>query len=372
MENFKKSFFGGYQKSEVDNALDTLNKKISDLEATNKKLQLKSETDAVKITRLENALGEYSAENERLKAEVRESSPVFKNIAKIYERAYGVGADIVSHSKNAANEMLSGIDESVLSIINGTADVVSECETLHRDFEETLKALGDSLNKVSQNADSMLEKAHFFNNLNKKLEGVSDKAKLENEKIFANYESTASEFMSTDSKSTEEEHSTVTLPQESEEQKFEPLQEEKPETVHNEEVETVAEEPQIAQEEEIETAIEETAEDVKTEDIESTEVLETETAQTISFEEVKEKESETEESEPTPILPLPVHQETVVEEETVIEEYKKERVTPKETARTSVEAIENQEFTQFGRKSQLSAQDRSELLRKALLKSGSN
>lgn len=51
MESLKKSFFGGYKKEAVDNTLEALNKKISDLEASNKRLQFKTEADAVKIAR---------------------------------------------------------------------------------------------------------------------------------------------------------------------------------------------------------------------------------------------------------------------------------------------------------------------------------
>ena len=43
-----------------------------------------------------------------------------------------------------------------------------------------------------------------------------------------------------------------------------------------------------------------------------------------------------------------------------------------ETTSPNEQKTESTEFTQFGRKSKISAQDRSELLRKALLKNGGN
>lgn len=55
------------------------------------------------------------------------------------------------------------------------------------------------------------------------------------------------------------------------------------------------------------------------------------------------------------------------------ENYRVEKFTPvKQEPQSAAEAGKTGDFTQFGRKSKISAQDRSELLRKALLKNGGN
>lgn len=331
MESLKKSFFGGYKKEAVDNTLEALNKKISDLEASNKRLQFKTEADAVKMAKLEDTLAEYSAENKRLKDEAHESSPVFKSIAKVYERAYGVGADIVKNSKSVANDMLNEVDESVVNVLNSTKGIVNDCEELHCDFKEILKNLGDSLNKVAQNADIMLEKARLFNSIHTDLDSVAEKAKSESEKIFGNYEASAAEFISFNSKAPEAEGK-------------------KPSSDYQEAEEAVTE---LTQKESVE---------VVEESIQADTIVDNEEIAIIPSQTVVVEESESEEFEISPIVSLPVQSAEFVEEA------EKEPTTPESTAQTSVKAVGNGDFTQFGRKSKLSTQDRSELLRKALLK----
>lgn len=330
MESLKKSFFGGYKKEAVNNTLEALNKKISDLEAGNKRLQFKADADAVKIAKLEDALAEYSAENKRLKDEADESSPVFKSIAKVYERAYGVGSDIVKNSKSVANDMLNEVDESVVNVLNGTKGIVNDCEELHCDFKEILKNLSDSLNKVAQNADIMLEKARLFNSIHTDLESVAEKARSENEKIFESYEASAAEFISFNNKTQEAEETEAS-------------------SDYQEAEEAITE---LTQEESFEAIAEENIQAATLEDNEEIAIIPSQTA-------IAE---ESEEFEISPIVPLPVQSAEFVEEA------EEELTTPEATAQISVKAVGSGDFTQFGRKSKLSAQDRSELLRKALLK----
>ena len=101
--NLKKSFLGGYNKESVNALIEEHNKQIDTLKEkesaltdtiTQKSSEIVNLSSKVDEMRLE--IEKLTTENDALKIEANKNHLIFENIAKIYERAYGAGHDVVN------------------------------------------------------------------------------------------------------------------------------------------------------------------------------------------------------------------------------------------------------------------------------------
>lgn len=347
MSNFKKAFFGGYKKREVDATIIELNKKLEELDSDRKKFQRESRSAENRIVDLEAKLSELSTENEKLNSSRAQSETIFNDIAKIYKRAYGAGREIVCDSKETAQRLLNDIGVRFDEMMGETQGIIDEYENIHRDMDKMFETLNRDMSGVAQTASHMLERAKAFAGIYGQMKSSVESAQENTERLLDEYNIQASEFLSRD----------FFEPSENPNHRTEQVSV-SAETVVSESDTTVAA-PTV-----VNDVSEKNAENNNSEGFNNSEKL--------SVEEKVEEE--------------PFHNETYVAQasEEVTPENRQEphseqkaensvpdvKQAPKnnETVGKQVES----EFTQFGRKSKISAQDRSELLRKALLKNGGN
>lgn len=313
MSKFKSSLFGGYKKSDVDAEITELNKRLADAEAENKRLSREAEYAEGKAADLENklsllSLGADSAEPVKPVKEVVKNIPapnnvnngnseLFGNIAKIYERAYGVGHEIVCESKENALEMLNALSDRFDEIMGESAEIIGRYEEVNRDVQNIYVSLGRNISDISDTTSHMLKRAKEFYGIYGELKNEVLAAKENAVGLLSEYENTSSEFSAAPA----------------------------------------------------EKAV-------------STGEVNTDTPQSNEVEELKLAVPASEEPA-TPAEPAEEIAEEKAEEPSL---QLKVAPTPKSADRG------NGEFTQFGRKSKFSSEDRNELLRKALLKNGGN
>ena len=297
MSKFKNSFFGGYNKADVNAEISALNKKIEESEAEKKRLMHEAESAESRVSELEKQISELIAANEDFKTEKQENDKIYGDIAKIYKRAYGAGREIVCDSRETAAELLKKIEKHFDSTMSETAGMIDEYETIQRDIADIFSRLNEKLSYTADSAAAMLDKAKAFAEIYGSIKGTVEKSSETAERLLAEYDTAAAEFTVQD------------LPTEN---------------VHNA-PEQAESQPEPA-------------------------------------------ESENKIFTVKPHLVTPASADSTVSE--VPTEQAEERV--EERVEEKPENDKNSSFTQFGRKSKISAEDRSELLRKALLKNGGN
>ena len=327
MSNLKKSFFGGYKKESVDIMIDELNKKIEDLEKDNARLKRDTENSGRKFFELEEALAGQAAENEKLKSNITENEIIFKDIAKVYKRAYGAGMEIACESKAVAQNMLNSIDNKFIEVMNETRAIIEEYESARRDIDSAFTTLNGSIKRVADNTAIMLEKSKRFSGIYDELRETVNKAKEDNERVLEEYETCASEFMNNGtSKSIEKNRSDIEGCE------------------SNISIEPSSD---VLMNEHVAYSKEHTKENSET-----------------KTEELTDKSQSQNETPPQPIIDQA--------NELTTDTLKEADTFSEEKSDTASNAHHDDEFTQFGRKSRISSQDRNEMLRKVLLKNGGN
>lgn len=297
MSKFKNSFFGGYNKADVNAEISALNKKIEESEAEKKRLMHEAESAESRVSELEKQISELISANEGFKTEKQENDKIYGDIAKIYKRAYGAGREIVCDSRETAAELLKKIEKHFDDTMSETAGMIDEYETIQRNITDIFSRLNEKLSYTADSAAAMLDKAKAFAEIYGSIKGTVEKSAENTERLLAEYDTAAAEFTVQDSP-TENVHNTAEKA------------ESQPEPVESEN-KTYTVKPHLV----TTAAADSTVSEVPTEQAE---------------EKVEEKTEEKPEND------------------------------------------KNNSFTQFGRKSKISAEDRSELLRKALLKNGGN
>ena len=139
--NLKKSFFGGYNKASVDALIEELNKKIDNL---NEKESALTDTIAhksseivnlsSKVEKMELEIEKLTAENDALKIEANKNHLIFENIAKIYERAYGAGHDVVLDSKTHSEQMIDRMTQLFIEASNNVDETIAKQNNLKQEF----------------------------------------------------------------------------------------------------------------------------------------------------------------------------------------------------------------------------------------------
>ena len=292
MSELKKTLFGGYKKSAVDSKMQELTRQLDSADADNKRFAHELDATTARIAELEQQLAAAAAENAALKAEKSKNDAIFNNVAKIYQRAYDAGHDIVCDSKDITSQMLKKLDMQFDATMGDTAAMTAHYDATHRNMEALLAELTQKLDDVNRSAAQIMDKAKTFSGIYGDMKQVVANTQVHARQILTDYEQQASEFLTSNDQA-------------------------EPETPA-----AVEPEAPVATEPEAPVAA--------------------------------EPETPTTDSD-LHVLPHPAGNPPV---------------KTAATEHTPAAPKSSSEFTQFGRKSKISAQDRNELLRKALLRNG--
>ncbi len=219
MSNFKGTLFGGYKKADVDAKFDGLNRKAADLEGVNNRLTLEVQSAVGKVAALEARVAALTAENGSLAAQNKQLTDsnaalskdvaeleakrsrddlLFGDIAKIYKRAYGSGREIVCDSRESALKLLETLNERFDAVMGDTDDMLARYEAVQREVAGMYSALNKDLAAVARSSVLMLDKAKGFAGVYGELKDSVAAAKADSERVLADYDAEASEFLSSD------------------------------------------------------------------------------------------------------------------------------------------------------------------------------
>lgn len=219
MSNFKGTLFGGYKKADVDAKFDELNRKTADLEGVNNRLTLEVQSAVGKVAALEARVAALTAENGSLAAQNKQLTDsnaalskdvaeleakrsrddlLFGDIAKIYKRAYGSGREIVCDSRESALKLLETLSERFDAVMGDTDDMLARYEAVQREVAGMYSALNKDLAAVARSSALMLDKAKGFAGVYGELKDSVAAAKADSERVLAGYDAEASEFLSSD------------------------------------------------------------------------------------------------------------------------------------------------------------------------------
>lgn len=354
--NLKKSFFGGYNKASVDALIEELNKKIDNL---NEKESALTDTIAhksseivnlsSKVKKMELEIEKLTAENDALKIEANKNHLIFENIAKIYERAYGAGHDVVLDSKTHSEQMIDRMTQLFIEASNNVDETIAKQNNLKQEFTSLYEKVNSLVTELTNSTNALFKGAEEYISVFDVFKDIKTTTAARAETHLKEFEDFASEFLTAEETGKENTVAEVSdnevvpfvnkdeqiiSPVAQSDETFTPFIYEAKDNIVSE-----ANEESFSQQEENDQIVlsqEETAED-----------------------EISDAATSEEIATPTDVKPS--------EEEVITPVIKLQ-----ETGNTNVTEENNkaQEFTQFGRKSRVSSESREELIRKALLKNG--
>ena len=317
--NFTKSFFGGYNKAAVDAFVEQRNEKIDSLKEKESTL-----TDTIahknseianlslEIEKMKSEIEKINAENSALKIEANKSHLIFKNVAKIYERAYGAGHDIVLDSKTHSEQMIDNVNKLFFAASNSVNETIAKQNSLKQELTSLYEKIYSLATELTNNTNALFKGAEDYISIFDVFNNIKTNTDEQVETHLKEFEDFGTEFLTAEEI---KKNDIVNIIPDS--VAISPVIEEEQEISHTaDDEQTIA--PITQSEEIIEPVIFEVREDINAEP------------------------NKTSLSQP---------QET-------------------ETATPIEQKTKSQEFTQFGRKSRVSSASREELIRKALLKNG--
>ena len=354
--NFKKSFFGGYNKAAVDALIEELNKKIDNLKEKESAL-----TDTIahknseianlslEIEKMKSEIEKINAENSALKIEANRSHLIFENVAKIYERAYDAGHNIVLDSKTYSDQMIGHMNQLFYAASNSVNEAIAKRDNLKQELISLYAKTNSIIDELTNNTNALFKNAEDYIAVFEVLENIKASTDEHVETHLKKFEEFASEFLTT-----EEIKKDNTVAMISDDDAV-------PSLIEDEQMIS----PSAESDETVIPVIYEVKDDIVSEANEGSFSQQEEKGQTdLSHEEKAEDE---------------ISDATIQEEiatPTDVKPSEEEVITPvvklQEADNTNVTEENNkaQEFTQFGRKSRVSSESREELIRKALLKNG--
>lgn len=344
MSKLKKVLFGGYKKSMVDTEMESLTKQLADIESDNKRITHERESADNRISDLEKTLLDLRAENDALKAEKSKNDAIFSDIAKIYKRAYQSGHDIVCDSQDTARQLLSALGTRLDETMSETTNLLAEYETAHSDITSLLTELTQKLADVAQSTTDALHRAKRFAGIYNDMKASVDAAQKHTELLLSDYDMQASEFL------TAADH----LP---------------PAVSPSAPSSPAVEEPDAA---DFTTALENAPAEMPSDfsKEEPSPSVSTDSATETPADSVSEPPVEDSPATPDPSTAPAIDIGSAATAPSVAAAVAETAPEPVAVAEQPPKKVS--EFTQFGRKSKISAQDRNELLRKALLRNGGN
>lgn len=296
---FKKAFFGGYKKSEVDAAVNELNMKLEESDSDKNRFKKELQNAEKRIAELEKELSDLGSENFRLSSDLARAEAVYEDIDKLNKHVFGEDAQAVSASREAAQKALNDIGDRCDKATEEIKRIIDGYETVHRDINTIIEAFKRDMNCAAQTAEIILDSAKAFVGIGVPNETAVDSASENVDSVPQTEEKADSDFS------------------------------------------VLIDAAAVAAEESVENSVGNTA-------AEASPAEQAENApDTAPADDVAEA-----------CLPEEKGSEPVVG----VKKDQDKPAAPKSDGG----------FTQYGRKSKISAEDRSELLRKALLKSGGN
>lgn len=350
--NLKKSFLGGYNKASVNSLIEEHNKKIDTLKEKESAL---TDTVANKISEIANLsakvdemrleIEKLTTENDALKIEANKNHLIFENIAKIYERAYGAGHDIVLDSKTHSEQMIDRMTQLFIETSNNVDETIAkqnnlkqELTSLYEKVNSLVTELSDTTNALFKGTDEYISVFDVFKDIKTTTEARAGTHLKE-------FEDFASEFLTAEEVKKAETFTVI-----SNNHVASPVIEEEQAISHTIDDKQIIL-PITQSEKIIESVIFEVSEDIAVEPNETSLSQPQETDETVLLHE-DEPEDEISNTIVLEKITTPTNTET--------------KVTSAQEANTPI--AKPQEFTQFGRKSRVSSESREELIRKALLK----
>ncbi len=353
--NFKKSFFGGYNKAAVDTFIEEHNKKIDSLKEKESTL-----TDTIahknseianlslEIEKMKLEVEKTNAENSALKTEAKKSHLIFQNVAKIYKRAYDAGHNIVLDSKAYSDQMMNRMNQLFCAASNNVNETIAKRNNLKQELASLYAKTNSIIDELTNNTDDLFKSTEDFIAVFEVLENIKASTDEHVETHLKGFEEFASEFLTTDENKKDNTVAVI-----SDNDVVPSLMEEEPI------ISPIAESDETTS-----PVICEAKDNIVSQANEDSFSQQEEKDQTdLSHEEKAEDEifdATIQEKIATPADQKPSAEEVI----TPVAKLQEADTT------TTIEENKSQEFTQFGRKSRVSSKNREDLIRKALLKNG--
>ena len=164
--SFKKSFFGGYNKAAVDAFIEQHNEKIDNLKEKESDLtdtiaQKNSEIAnlSLEIEKMKSEIEKINAENSALKMEANRSHLIFENVAKIYERAYDAGHNIVLDSKTYSDQMRGHMNQLFYAASNSVNETIAKQDTLKQELISLYAKTNSIIDELTNNTNALFKNA---------------------------------------------------------------------------------------------------------------------------------------------------------------------------------------------------------------------
>lgn len=214
MSKLKKAFLGGYRKKAVDAELAELRQQLAEAENDRQRYRHEAESAESRAAALEQTAADWQTKATQLEEKLSlldsmaqpAPSPaltapsvagdgIFGNIARIYERAYGTGHQIVCDSKETALALLNGLEARFEEIMGASADTIREYESLNRDVQELYVALHRRISDVADSTSHMLKQAKDFYDIYGELKKDVTSARDSAAALLEEYDAQAAEFL---------------------------------------------------------------------------------------------------------------------------------------------------------------------------------
>lgn len=385
MSNLKKSFFGGYKRSSVDAEIDRLGRMIEEAEIGKKQLEhsltnSKAKNDELnaQVASLSERVESLSEENALLKAQCSQNSEIFSDIAKIYKRAYGSGRDIVCDSKDTAKALLEALRQRFDLAMGDTADIIEKYETIQKNISQTFNSLKNDMAAVADSTELMMKKAKKFAGIYNEMNDTIKAASKDGEKALAEFDAKASEFLTPENDDAEDVTSLLSRPTAKETELTEEPDEsmkEKPDKTNSAPQKRLTLPRRLSRI--VNRSKKSGSPDEATHNIPDNRIPIIKTAHTATGNKVSENADAENTAPENEVKIQPAVTKMAVGDTSNIPENQHTFTDDEQQSISPVKKLpesdnQNSDFTQFGRKSKISAEDRNELLRKALLKNGGN
>ena len=217
MSELKKAVLGGYRRKAVDARLAELQQRLDEAEADRQRYRHEVESAESRVAELERTAADWQSKAAQLEeklslldamaqpapsptAAAAAGDGIFGNIARIYERAYGTGHQIVCDSKETALALLNGLEQRFDEVMGASAETIRQYEALNRNVQELYVTLSHRISDVADSTSHMLKQAKDFYGVYGELkEGVAS-ARDNAAALLGTYEDQAAEFLGTGDK----------------------------------------------------------------------------------------------------------------------------------------------------------------------------
>lgn len=217
MSELKKAVLGGYRRKAVDARLAELQQRLDEAEADRQRYRHEVESAERRVAELERTAADWQSKAAQLEeklslldamaqpapaptAAAAAGDGIFGNIARIYERAYGTGHQIVCDSKETALALLNGLEQRFDEVMGASAETIRQYEALNRNVQELYVTLSHRISDVADSTSHMLKQAKDFYGVYGELkEGVAS-ARDNAAALLGTYEDQAAEFLGTGDK----------------------------------------------------------------------------------------------------------------------------------------------------------------------------